>query len=408
MKILLINQAFVSPNEPGHTRHYELAQYLKSQGHELIIVASDINYQTGERIVEHKGIFTEQDINGIRVMRTYIYPALHKSFFWRIISFISFMFTSFWAAMQSGPVDVVMGTSPPIFQAATAWAVAFLRRKPFLLEIRDLWPAFAVDMGVLKNPLIIKLASWLERFLYNRASQILVNSPAYKTYMTDMGVSASKVTFIPYGTDVDQFNPTIDGQSIRQELGLDDKFIVGYTGALGLANDIDTVLRAAERLKDTPAIQIVFFGDGKERARLEAEKVRMGLDNVTFAGTKPKTQMPEVVAACDACLAILKNIPMFGMTYPNKVFDYMAAGKPTILVIDGVVRDVIEQADAGIFVQPGDDTALADAIRSAYEQPERTKEMGENARQAITSQFDRRDKIAENLALFQQLVGARA
>ena len=166
-------------------------------------MASDINYQTGERIVEHKGIFTEQDINGIRVLRTYIYPALHKSFFWRIVSFVSFMFTSFWAAMQSGPVDVVMGTSPPIFQAATAWAVAFLRRKPFLLEIRDLWPAFAVDMGVLKNPLIIGLASWLERFLYKRATRILVNSPAYKTYMTDMGVQHDRPIWACNMTDMD-------------------------------------------------------------------------------------------------------------------------------------------------------------------------------------------------------------
>ena len=140
MRILLLNQAFVSPAEPGHTRHFEMAKFLQSHGHELVIVASDLNYQTGQRTVARKGMFAEQVIDGVRILRAYIYPALHRSYFWRVVSFFSFMFSSTWTALQIRDVDLVMGTTPPIFQTVSAWFVAWIRRKPFLLEVRDLWP----------------------------------------------------------------------------------------------------------------------------------------------------------------------------------------------------------------------------------------------------------------------------
>jgi len=216
MKIALINQAFVSPDEPGHTRHFEMAKFLQSHGHELVIVASDLNYQTGQRTVTRKGLFAEQIIDDVKIYRSYIFPALHRSYFWRVISFFSFMFSSVWTALRVDNVDLVMGTSPPIFQAVSAWFVSLIRRKPFLLEVRDLWPEFGVSMGVLKNSVVITLARWLEKFLYAQATHILVNSPAYKDYMIGKGVPEKKITFIPYGTDVDMFNPQVDGSSIRR------------------------------------------------------------------------------------------------------------------------------------------------------------------------------------------------
>jgi len=404
MKILLINQAFVSPDEPGHTRHFELAQFLRARGHELVVVASDLNYQTGERTVERAGLYAEQNIDGVRVLRAYIYPALHRSYLWRIVSFLSFMVSSVWTALRVREVDLVMGTSPPIFQAVSAWFVAFLRRRPFLLEVRDLWPEFGVGMGVLKNPVVIAAARWVESFLYVRAAHILVNSPAYKEYMVGKGVPAEKITYIPYGTDVDMFTPEIDGSPVRRELGLENKFVVLYAGALGQANDIDTLLRAAERLKGEERIHFVLFGDGKERARLQDEAERLGLENVIFAGVRSKVEIPAVIASSDACLAILQDIPMFRTTYPNKVFDYMAAGKPTVLVIDGVVRQVIEEAGGGVFVEPGNDEMLANAVLELTGHPERVKEMGLNARAYLVKHLDRRDRLEETLELLLSLV----
>ena len=406
MKILLLNQAFVSPNEPGHTRHFEMAQYLLQRGHELVIVASDLNYQTGQRTVERRGLFAEQVIEGVRVLRAYIVPALHRSYAWRLVSFLSFMFSSVWTALTVKDADIIMGTTPPIFQAVSAWFVAWIRRKPFLLEVRDLWPEFGVSMGVLKNPIVIALARGLENFLYARATHILDNSPAYKEYMLGKGVPEKKITYIPYGTDVDMFNPDVDGSSIRERLGLKDEFVVLYAGALGQANDIDTLLRAAERLKNESKIRFVLFGDGKQRAHLELESKRMNLNNVIFAGVAPKKEMPLVVAASDVCLAILQDIPMFRTTYPNKVFDYMAAARGTVLVIDGVVREVIEESDGGVFVQPGNDERLAQTILALSNDSQRVKQMGKNARAYLVKYLDRRDKLNDTLKLFEGLVKA--
>ena len=404
MKILLINQAFVSPDEPGHTRHFEMGQYLRASGHELVIVASDLNYQTGQRTVQRKGLFAQQIIDGVRILRAYIYPALHRSYFWRVVSFLSFMFSSVWTALSVKDVDLVMGTTPPIFQAVSAWVVALIRRKPFLLEVRDLWPEFGVSMGVLKNPIVIALARWLENFLYARATHILVNSPAYKEYMLGKGVPENKVTYIPYGTDIDMFNPDVDGSFIRKKMGLEDKFVVLYAGALGQANDIDTILRAAERLNNEDKIRIVLFGDGKERTRLESESARMKLTNLIFAGVCPKKEMPLVISSADVCLAILQDVPMFRTTYPNKVFDYMASARGTVLVIDGVIRDVIESSDGGVFVQPGDDERLAKTILELSKDSQRVKQMGLNARAYLVKHLDRRDKLNETLKLLENLV----
>jgi glycosyltransferase involved in cell wall biosynthesis len=404
MKILLINQAFVSPDEPGHTRHFEMAQFLRTRGHELVIVASDLNYQTGQRTIKRTGLFAEQIIDGVRILRAYIYPTLHRSYIWRTVSFLSFMFSSVWTALSVKDADLIMGTTPPIFQAVSAWVVALIRRKPFLLEVRDLWPEFGVSMGVLKNPVVIAIARWLENFLYARATHILVNSPAYKEYMVNKGVPENKVTYIPYGTDIDMFNPNVDGSSVRKKLGLEDKFVVLYAGALGQANDIDTILRAAERLNSEEKIRIVLFGDGKERARLELESKQMKLTNVIFAGVCPKKDMPLVIASADVCLAILQDVPMFRTTYPNKVFDYMASVRGTVLVIDGVVRDVIEASDGGVFVQPGNDRQLAKKILELSKDSQQVKQMGLNARAYLVKHLDRRDKLSETLNLLESLV----
>ncbi|MBI3153566.1 MAG: glycosyltransferase family 4 protein [Chloroflexi bacterium] len=404
MKILLINQVFVSPEEPGHTRHFEMAKFLQTRGHELVIVASDLNYQTGQRTVERRGLYAEQNFEGIRVLRSYMVPAIHRSYFWRVIAFFSFMFSSIWTALRVKDVDLVMGTTPPIFQAVSALVVAALRGKPFLLEVRDLWPEFGISMGVLKNPLIISLSRWLERFLYKRANHILVNSPAYRDYMLAKGVPENKVTYIAYGTDIDMFNPSIDGSSIRKELGLDDKFVVLYAGALGQANDIDTLLRAAERLNQYDKIHFVVFGDGKERTRLESKAHRMNLQNVIFAGTRPKKDMPLIIASANACLAILQDIPAFRTTYPNKVFDYMAAGRASIIVIDGITRELIESSNGGVYVHPADDAMLAQKILELAQSPAQVKQMGANAREYLVKNLDRRDKLNETLGLLENLV----
>ena len=371
MRLLLIHQYFAGPTEPGGTRHYELAAHLVRAGHECALVASTLNFAAGKRVAKGRGLVVEENVDGIRVLRSYTIPTLHKGFSGRVVALLSFMITSIVAALWAGPVDLVMGTSPPLFQAVSAWLVALLRRRPLLLEIRDLWPEFAIDIGVLKNPVLIRLSRWVEMFLYRRAAHILVNSPAYRDYLLGKGVPDEKISVIANGVDPDMFTPDALGRSFRDELGLGDKFVITYAGALGMANDIDTILRAAARLRTETRIRFLLVGDGKERPNLEAKAKQFELANLKFVGTRTKSEMANVLAASDACLATLKNIPMFRTTYPNKVFDYMAAGRPTILAIDGVIRQVIDAAGGGIFVPPGDDRALAAAAQSLCDDREK-------------------------------------
>ena len=404
MHILLIHQAFVTPEDGGGTRHYEFARHCVRAGHRFSIVASTLSYLSGERLAEGRGLVYEQNLDGMRVLRAYTAPALHKSFVRRVISFLSFMVTSVWAGLRAGSVDLVMGTSPPLFQAVSAWFVALIRRRPFLLEIRDLWPEFAIDIGVLTNPVLIKLSRWLEHFLYARATHLLVNSPAYREYLIDKGVAEEKITLIPNGVDPAMFDPEADGKALREKWGLDAKFVVTYAGALGLANDIETILRTARHLRDASDIHFMLVGDGKERANLEALAERWQLSNVTFLGMQPKSAIAEILAASDACVATLKDIPMFRTTYPNKVFDYMAAGRPTILAIDGVIREVVESACGGVFVPPGDDQALADVVQSLAQEQSRVENMGQAARRYVVEHFNRRHHADQFIELVQSLV----
>src|SRR5215831_19232094 len=203
---LLLHQAFASKDQPGGTRHFELGRRLVAEGQQFTVVASDVSYTTGERSGSGKFV-TETCEDGIHVLRVYTYAALKKSYVMRVVSFLGFMFCSFIVGMRVPKPDVVMGTTPPIFQAVSAWLIAALRRRPFLLEVRDLWPEFAIDIGLLHNPVLIALARWLENFLYSHADHLLVNSPAYRDYLIAKGVSPSKIRFIPNGVDPAMFFP---------------------------------------------------------------------------------------------------------------------------------------------------------------------------------------------------------
>jgi len=399
MHILLIHQAFAALDEPGGTRHHELARHLTRQGHQVTIIASPVSYLTGT--TRGKQIRKQTDDLGVTILRSFTIPALHRSFIWRVFSFLSFMVSSFINGLFVRKVDLVWGTSPPIFQAPTAWLLARLKGVPFLLEVRDLWPAFAIAVGILKNKCLIRLSKWLERFLYRHADRVMVNSPGYISQVEALG--AKQVTLIPNGADPEMFNPHAKGMAFLQSHGLEDHFIVLYAGAHGMSNDLGVVLDAAEHLLDNITIKIVLLGDGKEKAQLQNEAWERGLKNILFLPPIPKVEMGEVLAAADICLAILKPVEMYKTTYPNKVFDYMAAGRPVILAIDGVIKQVVEEAKAGIAVPPGDPVAIASAIRELASNPEKCRTMGMNGRRLIEMQFSRTELAGKFTALLESM-----
>lgn len=385
MRILLIHQAFVSPDEAGGTRHFELARRLVERGHDVTIIASSLSYLSGER---RDGPKTEV-YDGVEVIRVWTYSGLHTSFLHRIVSFVSFMSSAFLRGLFVKNIDIVWGTSPPIFQAVAAGILASVRRKIFLLEVRDLWPEFAIDMGVISNPVAIWGGRLMERFLYWKADKIVVNSPAYRDYLMQRGIQGETVSVVSNGVDTSMFDPKENGNWIRDKYDLQSSFVVTYAGAIGLANDLSTLLDAAALLADTKEIHILIVGDGKERRNLIELSRLQGLKNVTWVGAVPKSAVGEYLGASDACLAILMDIPMFKTTYPNKVFDYMAAGRPTLLAIDGVIREVIEDAEGGVFVKPGDSKALAAEILALSRDRELVAKMGRQARKYVTEHFER-------------------
>lgn len=397
MHILLIHQAFAALDEAGGTRHHELARFLVERGHQVTIIASPVSYLSGKvRQGGMRWVDRQEPEPGIRILRTYTYSALHKSFVHRVLSFVSFMVSSFLVGLQVRHVDLVWGTSPPIFQGITAWLLARLKRAPFLFEVRDLWPAFAIAVGVLRNPLLVRASLWLERFLYRRADRVMVNSPGFIEHVTRRG--AAWVELIPNGADPEMFDPHADGRTFRAANGLEEKFLVLYAGAHGISNDLCVALQAADQLKGFPNICFLFIGDGKEKANLQRQAAALKLENTVFLPPVPKEKMGEVLAAADTCLAILSPLEMYKTTYPNKVFDYMAAGRPVLLAIDGVIRQVVESSGAGIFVPPGDATAMAEAVQKLESDPPLARAMGLAGRRSVERYFARRT-LAEKLAL---------
>jgi glycosyltransferase involved in cell wall biosynthesis len=402
LHILIVHQSFASLAEAGGTRHHELARYLAERGHRVTIITSAYSYLTGEGRA-HRRIEREKDGERITILRVAAYnPPARPQFFQRVWSFISFMQASFFTGLSVRSVDLIWGTSPPIFQGVTAWLLARLKRVPFLFEIRDLWPAFAIQVGVLKQPFLIWASQKLERLLYRHADRVMVNSPGFIQHVKERG--ARQVELFPNGADPGMFQPDSSGENFRRLHHLGESFTVFYAGAHGLSNDLGVVLDAARLLLDAPEIQIVLLGDGKEKPVLMATAARECLTNITFLQPIAKNEMAEALAAADACLAILKPIPLYATTYPNKVFDYMAAGRPVILAIDGVVRQVVESSHAGVFVPPGDPVALAKAIRAMAELPDRGRSMGQAGRRKIVGEFSRAD-LARRLGRMLEEMG---
>jgi glycosyltransferase involved in cell wall biosynthesis len=260
-------------------------------------------------------------------------------------------------------------------------------------------------VGVLRNKTLIRLSEWLEKFIYHNADKLVVNSPGFIEHIQKRG--GKKISLVENGVDAEMFNPLESGETFRQAHGLEGKFIALYAGAHGMSNDLEVLLRAAEHLMDEKEITLLLVGDGKEKNNLMNWVKERSLNNVRFVPSVAKNEMNEVLAAADACIAILKPIELYKTTYPNKVFDYMAAGKPVLLLIDGVIREVVEQADCGWFITPGDDLALANKIKEMRNHRADAKRKGQNGRDYAQNHFDRKALTRKLENLFRELINEK-
>jgi glycosyltransferase involved in cell wall biosynthesis len=256
--------------------------------------------------------------------------------------------------------------------------------------------------------LLITVAKISEKLLYRFASAVVVNSPGYTRYLEQHGVPKWKIILIANGVDPCGFNPNDKGEEFRAEYGLANSFVVMYTGALGLANGVESLLQAACVLRHESGLKFVIVGDGKHKSKLERQARDLGLINVLFVPAQPKMRMPRILAAADVCVAVLANVPSLQITYPNKVFDYMAAGKPTVLAIQGPIREIIERSRGGVSVNPGDSSALAEAFLQLRRSPSLKTEMGLKARSYVEQYFNRAEQAKQFADLLERVVPLQA
>lgn len=410
MKILVVHQFYLQPGEPGGSRFNELARLWSEAGHQVTVVAGTVNYATSKAPERYHGRWTTREQDGqVTVWRCHVPASYGRSYLGRMWAFFAFTLSAATAALRVRRPDVVIATSPPLVAVIPGWLAARRHRARLVFEIRDLWPESAVTTGVLRERApLTRLLYALERWACRVADRINVLTPAFRDDLVRRELaSAEKIFFVPNGADLDLFSPGPADPVLRAELGWGSRFVVMYAGAHGRANAIGQLVDAAERLRDRPDILIASVGDGPERRQHEDRARRLGLDNIVFHGAQPKDRMPALVRACDVGAAVLQDNPTFRTVYPNKVFDYMASERPTLLAIDGVARQLVcDEARAGVFAPPEDGAALAEAIRRLADDPRGRAEMGRSGRTWVVANASREALAARYLTHLSAVVGA--
>ena len=367
MRITFLCQYFPPEMGAPSARTYEHARHWVSQGHEVTVVTGFPNHPTGIIRPEYRGQFVRREqVDGIDLLRTWIYCAPNKGFFMRVLNFLSFFFSAFvLGGLLTRRPDVVIGTSPQFFCAVSAYLLSLLKRAPFVFEVRDIWPQSAIELGALKNPLIIRALEAIEMLLYRRAALIVIVAESTKPYLLAKGIPADKIALIPNGIDPQYLAQAqaADGDSVRAETGLQDKFIVSYIGTHGLSHALDTALQAAAQLRDDTTIHFLFVGEGAEKDRLRQMAAELQLDNVTFLKEQPRERLLDFYRASDASLVPLRRLDIFKKVLPSKMFELMGTGSPIICSVEGEAAALIQRAEAGLCIEPENAAALITAIR---------------------------------------------
>ena len=395
MKILLIHQMILEEDDPGGSRFNEMTKVWTNQGHEITVLGGMMHYNGHEKRAEYKGKYYVNKLQGnVNVWRCHVSESYNVSFIGRLWGYFSFMFSAIWAGIfkVKGKYDLILVTSPPLFVGITAYVLSRFKRIPYVFEVRDLWPESAIDTGVLTNFVIIKLAYWVEAFLYKNARLINVLTPAFRQRLIEhKNVAPSKVIMISNAADFsvsDDLLQHFDAKAFRAEKGWTDRFVITYVGAHGIANGLHQVLDAAEQLSDTNVL-FVMIGDGMTKEALIKDAASRNITNVTFLPSVPKAEVFKYIFSSDMGASILKNVDTFKTVYSNKTFDYMACKTPILMAIDGVSRELVEQAKAGVYVEPENTQAYTSTIRAYLNNPERLKEEGENGYQFAKANYDR-------------------
>ena len=394
MHILFLTHYFPPEVNAPASRTHENAKRWVRAGHKVTVITCAPNHPNG---VVYPGYanrwrqWDEQD--GVRVLRVKTWLSANKGVANRSFNYFSYLLsTAAFCRLVKG-VDLVVSTSPQFFCGLSGYFVSRRLGCPWVVEIRDLWPESIHAVGAVRGRGLIGLLERIEFFLYRKPSHIVALTPAFKRHIAARGIPPEKIDVVTNGADLEQFRPLPKMNPFRERNDLNGKFVAAYVGTHGMAHALETVLEAAKRLEAQPQIRFLLVGDGAERENLLKRKEELGLKNVLMLPQQRKEQVPEILAASDACLVLLRRTELFKTVIPSKIFEAMAMERPIILGVDGQAREIVEQSGGGVFVEPENADQLAETVLRMSREPGWSEAMGKTGGEFVRRHYSR-DELA--------------
>ena len=404
MKLLILTQYF--PPEVGapQNRLFELAVRLKKLGVDVSVLTAMPNYPQMKIYDGYEGKdYMYEEIEGIPVHRSSIYLPKSKSIVQRLLNYFSFVYSSARVGKNKvGEVDVIMCESPPLFLGYSALYLKRKKKAKLIFNVSDLWPESAEKLGVVTNKWMLKLAYRLEKKLY-RKSVLVTGQTQGICKSINLRFPEVKTYWLPNGVDVSYYNPSIVTSNWRKENGFNENDILFlYAGIIGLAQGLEIILVAAEKLKNNASIKFILLGSGPEKETLQAIKKEKQLSNVYFFDAVSKTQMPQIIQASDVSVIPLRKLDLFLGAIPSKIFENLAMEKPVLLAVDGEARELfVNQGKCGLYSEPENINDLVKNVLLLANDPELRKQLGKKGRSYVEQSFNR-NTIAQN---FYQILG---
>lgn len=391
MKILFLSHYFPPEVNAPATRTYEHCRRWVELGHEVTVISCVPHHPMGKAYPGYRNkLIHIEHKDGIKAIKVLTYITANEGFVKRTCNYIFYMLMAIFISPFLPRTDIVISTSPQFFNGLAGYFVSRIKRCPWLLEIRDLWPESILAVGAVKNRAIIRVLEAIERFAYRKADHIVPVTYAFQRHIIERGGNPHHITVIRNGVDLTFFNPCNKDLEFAQKLGVENKFVAAYVGTHGLAHGLDILVKTASQLQKRNDIVILLAGDGAERSNIEAEVNRLGLKNIKLLGQLPKTEMPRLWSITDVSLVVLKKLDLFLTVIPSKIFESMAMCQPIILGVAGESADLITESGAGIVIEPGNTEDLVSAILRLANSSALRQELGENGRNYVTKNFDRR------------------
>src|SRR5579864_8589927 len=405
LRVVFLTHYF--PPEVGapQTRLFELARRLGDAGMRVTVVTGFPNYPTGVVATGYRGRRSmEEDLDGVRVLRIWVFATPNRGFVRRILNHLSFALSSLTAIRKAGRTDVIFVESPPLLIGLAALAYTRLKRAPFIFNVSDIWPQSAVELGALRNGVAIRLAEMLEMHLYRRATRVSVVTPGMVERLAARGVPREKLFLLTNGVDTSTFHPGAADGELARRLGVDGHKVFLYAGTHGLAQGLDVVLDASRLTRD-PDVLYVLAGEGAEKEALVARARDQGIDNVRFLPNQPKSAMPGLLNLAYATIIPLKRLDLFKAALPSKMFEAMATGKPIVAALWGEAAALVDLAGCGVVVEPEDAQGLRAAVERLAGDPGLARALGEKGRAYAVEHFDRKAIAKRCVALLRAAAG---